>query len=250
MNDHEKSHECVVPTKPGNKAASAEADSVEGRRSTAENPNQRNANRTQNRGNAPSGLERVREVAKKDKTTRFTNLLHHITPALLEEAYRGLKRDAAAGIDGTTWKDYGEHLASNLADLHGRVHRGAYRAKAGRRTYIEKADGSERALAIATIEDKIVQSAVSETLNAIYEEDFYGFCYGFRKRKSQHAALDALATALLRKKVSWVLDADIRGFFDSIDHGWMRKFVEHRIGDQRIIRLIMKWLKAGVMEEG
>jgi RNA-directed DNA polymerase len=250
MNGHEKSHECVVPTKPGNKTAQAEADSVEGRRSTAENPNQRNANRAQNRGNAPSGLERVREVARKDKTTRFTTLLHHITPKMLEHAYRGLKRNAAAGIDGTRWKDYGEQLASNLADLHGRIHRGAYRAKAGRRTYIEKADGTQRALAIATIEDKIVQSAVSETLNAIYEEDFYGFCYGFRKRKSQHDALDALATALLRKKVSWVLDADIRGFFDSIDHEWMRRFVEHRVGDQRVIRLIMKWLKAGVMEEG
>ncbi len=250
MNGHEKSHERIVPTKPGNKTASADADSVEGRRSTAENPRQRNANRTQSRGNANSELERVREAARRDKTARCTSLLHHVTPERLTEAYRGLKRNAAPGVDGATWKDYGEQLTSNIADLHGRIHRGAYRAKPGRRSYIEKADGSERALAIGSIEDKIVQSAMSEVLNAIYEEDFLGFCYGFRKRKSQHDALDALATALLRKKVSWVLDADIRGFFDSIDHEWMRRFVEHRIGDQRVIRLIQKWLKAGVMEEG
>jgi group II intron reverse transcriptase/maturase len=250
MNDHERSNECVVPTKPGNKSARAEADSVEGRRSTAENLKQRNANRAQKRGDAPNGLQRVREAARRDKTTRFTTLLHHVTPKLLEEAYRGLKRSAAAGIDGQTWKDYGEQLASNLADLHGRIHRGAYRAKPGRRSYIAKADGTQRALAIAAIEDKIAQSAVSEVLNAIYEEDFLGFCYGFRKKKSQHDALSALATALLKRKVNWVLDADIRGFFDAIDHEWMRKFVEHRVGDQRVVRLIMKWLKAGVMEEG
>ena len=250
MNDHEKSNGRVVPTKPGNKTAKAEADSVEGSRSTAENPKQLNANRAENRRNAPSGLLRVREVARRDKTTRFTTLLHHVRPESLKEAYRGLKRRAAAGIDGKTWEEYGKQLDSNIVELHGRIHRGAYRARPGRRVYIEKADGTERPLAIATIEDKIVQSAVSEVLNAIYEEDFLGFSYGFRKRKSQHDALDALATALLRKKVSWVLDADIRGFFDSIDHGWMRKFVEHRIGDQRVVRLIMKWLKAGVMEEG
>ena len=250
MNDHEKSEERKVLTKPGNKPVRAGADSEEGRRSAAENPRQRNASRAQNREDAPSGLQRIREVARRDKTVRFTTLLHHVTTERLTEGYRQLKRNAAAGVDGVTWKEYGERLEENIRELHGRIHRGAYRAKPGRRSQIEKADGSERALSVATIEDKIVQRAVSEVLNAIYEEDFYGFCYGFRKRKSQHDALDALATAILRRKVNWVLDADIRGFFDTIDHEWMRRFVEHRIGDRRVVRLIMKWIKAGVMEEG
>jgi RNA-directed DNA polymerase len=250
MNGHEKSDERKVLTKPGNKPAGAGADSEEGQRSPVENPRQRNASRAQNREDAPSGLQRIREVARRDKTIRFTTLLHHVTPERLTEAYGQLKRNAAAGVDGVTWKEYGEMLEGNIRELHSRIHRGAYRARPGRRSYIEKADGSQRALAVATIEDKIVQKAVSEVLNAIYEEDFFGFCYGFRKRKSQHDALDALATAILRKKVNWVLDADIRGFFDTIDHEWMRTFIEHRIGDRRVIRLIMKWIKAGVMEEG
>jgi len=157
---------------------------------------------------------------------------------------------AAPGVDGVTWAAYGEDLEERLAELHGRLHRGAYRAKPSRRVYIPKPDGRERPLGIASLEDKLVQRAVAEVMNAIYENDFLGFSYGFRPGRSQHHALDALAAAILRKKVNWVLDADIRGFFDAIDHGWMVKFVEHRIGDTRVVRLIQKWLAAGVLENG
>ena len=181
---------------------------------------------------------------------KFTALLHHLTVELLRESFYSLKRKAAPGVDGVTWQEYEDGLEDRLTDLHGRVHRGAYRAKPSRRVYIEKADGRQRPLGVAAMEDKIVQHAVVTILNQIYEEDFLGFSYGFRPGRSQHQALDALSYALLKKKVNYVLDADIRGFFDNLDKGWMIKFVEHRVADPRILRLIQKWLKAGVMEEG
>src|ERR1700758_5040684 len=181
---------------------------------------------------------------------KFTALLHHLTVDLLRESFYSLKRKAAPGVDGVTWQEYENRLEDRLTDLHGRVHRGAYRATPSRRVYIEKADGRQRPLGVAALEDKIVQQAVVTILNQIYEEDFLGFSYGFRPGRSQHDALDALSYALLKKKVNYILDADIRGFFDNLDKGWMIKFVEHRVADPRILRLIQKWLKAGVMEEG
>ena len=186
------------------------------------------------------GLERVREAARRDASLRFTNLLHHITEQLLREAYEALNPKAAPGVDGVTWAEYGEGLENRLRDLHGRVHRGSYKAQPSARTYIPKADGHMRPLGIAALEDKIVQQAVVWVLQAIYEEDFLGFSYGFRPGRSQHNALDAVWVAIMQRKVNWMLDADVRGFFGSIDHGWMMKFVEHRIGDQRVLRLIQK----------
>jgi group II intron reverse transcriptase/maturase len=198
-----------------------------------------------------SALERVRQAASKDKELRFTSLLHHIyNPDMLRVAYFSLKKAAAAGVDGQTWYGYGENLEANLQDLSARLARGAYRAKPVRRTYVPKADGRQRPLGIPVLEDKIVQRATVEVLGAIYETDFLGFSYGFRPRRSQHHALDALHVGLLRKNVNWVVDADIRGFFDAIDHGWLVKFVEHRIADRRVVRLIQKWLRAGVLEDG
>ena len=182
---------------------------------------------------------------------RFTALLHHIYDReRLKAAYFALKRDAAPGVDGETWQHYGEALEANLADLSDRLKRGAYRAEPVRRAYIAKADGRQRPLGIPTLEDKIVQRATVEVLNAIYEADFLGFSYGFRPGRSPHDALDALYVGLLRRKVNWVLDADIRGFFDAIDQGWLVKFLEHRIADRRVVRLIQKWLNAGVLEDG
>jgi group II intron reverse transcriptase/maturase len=192
----------------------------------------------------------VREVARKDRNARFTALLHHVTVELLREAFHSLKKGAAPGVDGKTWVQYREDLQANLQDLHERLHRGTYRAKPSRRVYIPKADGRQRPLGVAALEDKVVQRAVAEVLNAIYEEDFLGFSYGFRPGRSPHDALDALATGIYRKKVNWVLDADIRGFFDTIDHGWLLRFLEHRIADRRVLRLIQKWLRAGVLEDG
>lgn len=184
------------------------------------------------------------------RNVRFTALLHHVTLEKLRESYERLNPRAAPGVDGVTWEEYGRDLENRLRDLHSRLHRGAYRARPSRRAYIPKADGRFRPLSIAAVEDKIVQAAVAEVLNAIYEVDFLGFSYGFRPGRSPHHALDALTIAIRRKKVSWVLDADIRGFFDAIDHSWLLKFVKHRIGDVRILRLIQKWLTAGVMEKG
>jgi RNA-directed DNA polymerase len=197
-----------------------------------------------------SGLDRVRRVAKQDKDGRFTALLHHVDIDRLRAAYSALNPKAATGVDGVTWQDYGEDLEENLRDLHARVHRGAYRARPSRRVYIPKADGRQRPLGVAALEDKLLQRAVVEVLNAIYETDFLGFSYGFRLGRSAHQALDALSAGIVRKKVSWVLDADIRGFYDAIDHEWMLKFLEHRIADRRVLRLIRKWLKAGVIEDG
>jgi RNA-directed DNA polymerase len=197
-----------------------------------------------------TALERVRQAAKREKGTKLTALMHHVTLERLRSAYQGMNQDAAAGIDGVTWQAYGENLEGNLQSLLARVHRGSYRASPTRRVYIPKADGRLRPLGVATLEDKLLQRAVAEVMNGIYEMDFLGFSYGFRPGRSQHHALDALAYGLCKKKVSWVLDADIRGFFDAIDHEWLVRFVEHRIGDKRLVRLLQKWLRSGVMEDG
>jgi RNA-directed DNA polymerase len=250
MNSQRQSDSLVVPTKSANKAGATAAESAEGRRLAKGNVDQQNAPRTQSRTGAPSALERVREAARRDKEAKFTSLLHHVTVERLRAAFEELKKKAAPGVDGVTWEQYASNLELNLRALHERLHKGAYRAKPSRRVYIPKADGRLRPLGVAALEDKIVQRAVVEVLNAIYEMDFLGFSYGFRPGRGPHDALDALATAILQKKVSWVLDADIRGFFDTIDHGWLEKFIGHRIADKRVLRLIQKWLSAGVMEEG
>lgn len=224
---------------------------MEGRSLAKGNTDQQNTPRTQSRRESvPSALDRVRQLARKDRKVRFTALLHHVTVGLLRESFLALRRNAAPGVDGETWGHYAEKMEERLQDLHGRVHRGAYRAKPSRRVLIPKSDGKERALGIASLEDKVVQRAVAEVLNAIYEEGFVGFSYGFRPGRSPHHALDALTVGIVRKKVNWVLDADIRGFFDTIDHGWLLRFLEHRIGDPRLLRLIQKWLRAGVLENG
>ena len=197
-----------------------------------------------------SELDRVRQAARKDKDVRFTALLHHVSVDRLREAYRAIRPNAAPGVDGVTWREYGLDLEENLRDLHARVQRGAYRAMPARRVYIPKPDGRLRPLGVAALEDKILQRAVVEVLNAIYEQDFVGFSYGFRPGRSQHDALDALAVGIKRKKVNWVLDADIRDFFASLDQSWLVKFLEHRIADRRVLRLIQKWLSAGVIENG
>jgi group II intron reverse transcriptase/maturase len=239
-----------VPTKCPNKGGEPSAEGMEGRRSTKENIGQTTAPRTQSRTGASHGLLGVREVARREKRAQFTALLHHVTVPLLRDSFYALKRDAAPGVDGVTWKEYETDLDRRLEDLHRQLHRGTYRAQPSKRAYIPKADGRQRPLGIAALEDKIVQYAVVTVLNQIYEEDFLGFSYGFRPGRSQHDALDALWVGLMRKKVNWVLDADIRSFFDGISHEWMVKFVEHRIADRRILRLIRKWLRAGVSEEG
>src|SRR5262245_60977442 len=251
MNGHGKSDRPTVPMKSPNKAGQPAAEGMEGKGLTEGNLQQQNALRTPSRKGAHSALERVRQAARKDRRLRFTALLHHIySLETLRAAYFSLKREAAPGVDGQTWRHYGEGLEENLQDLSGRLKRGAYRAKPVRRVYIPKADGRQRPLGVTALEDKIVQRAAVEVLNAIYETDFLGFSYGFRPGRNQHNALDALYTALLTRKVNWVLDIDIRGFFDAIDHGWMVKFVEHRVADRRVVRLIQKWLNAGVLEDG
>jgi RNA-directed DNA polymerase len=224
---------------------------MEGRGLAKGNLPQQNASRTPSRTDAPSALERVRQAAKGDKKLRFTALLHHIySLETLRGAYFSLKKEAAAGVDGETWRHYGESWEDNLRDLSERLKRGAYRAKPVRRAYIPKADGRQRPLGVTALEDKIAQRATVEVLNAIYETDFLGFSYGFRPGRSPHHALDALYTGLLTRKVNWVLDLDIRGFFDGISHEWLVRFVEHRIADRRVVRLIQKWLRAGVLEDG
>jgi group II intron reverse transcriptase/maturase len=206
--------------------------------------------RAQNRSAPSSGIDRVRKAAQERKAEKFITLLHHIDAALLRQAYHWLKRDAAPGVDGMTWDAYGEGLDARLCDLETRIHRGSYRAQPSLRAYIPKPDGRQRPLGIAALEDKIVQRAMVEVLNAIYETDFLGFSYGFRPGRGQHDALDALAAGIESQAVNWILDADIKGFFDNISHEWLMKFVEHRVGDRRVLRLIRKWLKAGVVEEG
>jgi group II intron reverse transcriptase/maturase len=245
-----ESYSGVVPAKQPNKGGRPSAETVEERPLAKENTEQLNQCRTQGRESGTKGLERVREVAKKDKKVRFTALLHHVTVDLLRDSYQRLKKKAAPGVDGVTWREYGEGVEGRIRDLHERIHRGAYQAQPSRRTWIPKGDGRQRPLGIAALEDKIVQRAIGTVLNQIWEEDFEGYSYGFRPGRSQHDALDALSVGIERKKVNWVLDLDVRSFFDKVEHKWLVRFVEHRIADQRIVRLIQKWLKAGVMEDG
>jgi group II intron reverse transcriptase/maturase len=250
MNERGKSDSPIVPAKPPNKAGGPVAEVVE-ERELAKGNTARPTRPGRSAGQGVSnGLDRVREVARRDKDVKFTALLHHVDLARLRAAYRAIRPQAAPGVDGVTWHTYGQDLEVNLRDLHDRVHRGAYRASPSRRAYIPKADGRQRPLGIATLEDKIVQRAVVEVLNAIYEEDFLGFSYGFRPGRSPHDALDALTVGIGRKNVNYVLDADIRDFFTSLDHDWLQKFLEHRIADKRVLRLISKWVNAGVIEDG
>jgi RNA-directed DNA polymerase len=250
MNEQEKSDPSILAEKPTNKQGQPSAEPAEQREGAKGNSEETHMRRTQRRGSVSQGIDRVRQAVRKGKKERFTALLHHVDIELLGTAYYDLKRKAAPGIDGVTWTDYEKDLEANLVDLHARVQRGTYRALPSRRKYIPKPDGRQRPLGIAALEDKIVQRAVVEVLNAIYEEDFRGFSYGFRPGRGQHDALDALAVGITRTKVSWIQDADIAGFFDSVSHEWLIRFLEHRIGDPRMIRLISKWLKAGVMEDG
>ncbi len=245
-----KSDSREVPEKQPNKGGTPSAEAVEGRRLTKGNSQESAMHRTQGREGMSIGLLRVREVARRDRRARFTALLHHVSFDLLEESFYALKRKASAGVDGVTWKQYEVDLEDRLRDLHERVHRGTYRAQPSKRAYIPKPDGKMRPLGITALEDKIVQMAVVKVLGPIFEEDFLGFSYGFRPGRGAHDALDALWMGLVGKRVNWVLDADIRGFFDSITHEWMVKFLEHRIADPRVLRLIQKWLRAGVSEDG
>ena len=250
VNGSGESYSGIVPTKQPNKSGQPPAEDVEGRPLTKENTSEPDSHRTPCRESGRSGLERVREAAKRDKQQKFTALLHHVSIELLRESYFSLKKKAAPGVDGVTWEEYGKDLEGNIKDLHGRIHRQAYRARPSRRTWILKSDGRKRPLGIAALEDKLVQHAVGKVLNQIWEEDFQGFSYGFRPGRGQREALDALWVGIVRKKVNWILDLDIRSFFDRLQHDWLVQFVEHRIGDKRIVRLIQKWLKAGVVEDG
>ena len=250
VNDPQKSDGCTVAMKSANKPEGAGAELMERRRPAEGNADESCTHRTLSREGVSPGLDRVRERAKSQKKERFTALLHHVDVERLRRAYFALKRAASPGIDGITWRQYGQSLEANLNELHGRIHRGAYRALPSKRQYIPKADGRQRPLGIAALEDKIVQRAVVEVLNAIYEVDFLGFSYGFRPKRSQHDALDALAFGITQRRVNWIVDADLKSFFDSVSHAWLVKFLEHRIGDERVLRLIHKWLKAGVMEQG
>jgi RNA-directed DNA polymerase len=246
----EESHSGILPMNHTNKDGTSSAESGEGRPLIKENARQPNTYPTQSGKGVSLGLADVRKAARDNKEMKFTALLHHLTVDLLRESFYSLKRKAAPGVDGVTWQEYEVGLEERLIDLHDRVHRGAYRAQPSRRVYIPKSDGRQRPLGVAALEDKIVQQATVTILNQIYEEDFLGFSYGFRPGRSQHQALDALSYVLLKKKVNYVLDADLRGFFDNLDKSWMIQFVEHRVADPRIIRLIQKWLNSEVMEEG
>ena len=246
----EKSDCAVVPVNQPNKGERSSAEVGEGRARTKENIVRSNTSPTQSGERVSQGLSGVRQAAKERRQERFTALLHHMTVGLLRDSFYALKRQAAPGVDGVTWKEYEAGLDGRIADLHDRVHRGAYQAQPSRRVYIPKADGRQRPLGIAALEDKIVQQAMVTILNQIYEGDFKGFSYGFRPGRNPHQALDALAVGIQGKRVSWVLDADIRGFFDNLSHEWAIKFVEHRVADCRVLRLIQKWLKAGVSEDG
>ena len=253
MHDREKSDPAVVAAKPTNNVSVSKtvaAEPVEPRAGTKRNTDGQSTHRAQDRARVSQALDRVRQAARQQKKEKFTALFHHLSVDLLRESFLALKRNAAPGVDGLTWRTYAADLDRNLTDLHARVHRGAYRAQPSRRTYIPKADGKQRPLAVAALEDKIVQRATVSVLNCIYEEDFLGFSYGFRPGRGQHDALDALAYGITTKRVNFVFDADVRSFFDSVSQSWLVRFLEHRIGDPRIIRLIQKWLSAGVLENG
>ena len=250
MHGYEKSDSAIVATKLPNKAGRPVAEAVERRAGTKGNVGQQSTCRAQDRESVTQALDRVRQAARQRKKEKFTALFHHIDVEALRLAFYALNRQAAPGVDGVAWQDYEADLERNLADLHDRVHRGAYRPQPSRRTYIPKADGRQRPLAIAALEDKIVQGATVMVLNAVYEEDFLGFSYGFRPGRGPHDALDALVVGITTRKVNYILDADIQSFFDSVDQEWLIRFVEHRIGDKRIIRLIRQWLRAGILEDG
>src|SRR6266513_1173259 len=245
-----ESDSAIVAGKPTNKAERSAAEPVEPRVEAEGNASQQSMGRAQSRGTVSQALARIRQAARQRKKEKFTALLHHISIDQLDEAFFELKEDAAPGVDGLSWADYEQNFERNLEDLHARIHRGAYRALPSRRVYIAKPDGRQRPLAIAALDDKIVQRATVAVLNAIYEEDFLGFSYGFRPKRGQHDALDALAVGIGTKRVNFILDADVVSFFDSVSKEKLVQFVEHRVGDPRIIRLIQKWLKAGVLEDG
>src|SRR6201993_417298 len=250
MHDSEKSDSAIVAVKPPNKAGLPVAEAVEPRAGAKGNADQQSTHRTQSRKRVTQAPSRVRQAARHRKKERFTALLHHLNVDTLRTAFLALKRKAAPGVDGVTWQDYEADLEPNLEDLHSEIHRGAYRPQPSRRTYIPKADGRQRPLAVAALEDKIVQGALVMVLNAVYEEHFLGFSYGFRPGRGPHDALDALAAGIDVRKVNFIVDADIRSFFDSVSQEWLLRFVEHRIGDRRIVRLIRKWLRAGILEDG
>jgi RNA-directed DNA polymerase len=249
MHGHKKSDPAIVAAKPANKAGRPAAEPVEPRAGAEGNAGQGRTRRAQDRASVSQALDRIRQAAKHRKKEKFTALFHHLSVPMLWTAFFALKREAAPGVDGLTWQDYEANLDRRIEDLHARVQRGAYRAQPSRRRYIPKADGRQRPLAIAALEDKIVQRATVAVLNAIYEEDFLGFSYGFRPKRGQHDALDALYVGITCAKVNFILDADIRSFFDAVSQEWLIKFLKHRIGDPRIIRLIQKWLKAGILED-
>jgi RNA-directed DNA polymerase len=250
MHGSEESDSVVVAVKPTNKAERSAAEPVEPRTGTKGNAGQQSTRRAQDRESVSQALERVRQAARQRKKERFTSLLHHVDRAMLRTAFYAMKRDAAPGVDGVTWETYEQDLDRRIETLHEQVQAGTYRALPSRRSYIPKEDGSKRPLAVAALEDKIVQRAVAAVLSAIYEEDFLGFSYGFRPGRSQHDALDALIVGISSRKVNYILDADIRSFFTEVSQQWVVRFLEHRIGDKRIIRLVQKWLQAGVFEDG
>src|SRR5580658_9969620 len=253
MYGDEESDRAIVPMNPANKATgheTAAAEREEGRVRTKENIGQSHTPPAQDGRGVSQGLAGVRRAAKARKEEKFTTLLHHVTIDRLRASFQALKRNAAPGVDGVTWQEYEEGLEGRLADLKDRIHRGAYRAQPSRRIYLPKPDGRQRPIGIAAVEDKIVQQAVVTILNEIYEGDFRGFSYGFRPGRSPHQALDALSVGIQRKRVNWILDADIQGFFDRMSHEWTLQFVQHRVADPRLLRLIQKWLKAGVSEDG
>jgi RNA-directed DNA polymerase len=250
MHEHEKSDAAIGAEKLANKVERSAAEPVEQRAAAKGNADQQSTRRAQDRESVSQALERVRQAARQTRKEKFTALFHHLSAAMLRTAFFALKKDAAPGVDGLTWEAYEADLDRRIGDLHTRLHRGAYRAQPSRRRFIPKADGSQRPLAVVALEDKIVQRATAAVLNAIYEEDFLGFSYGFRQKRSQHDALDALIVGITSTKANFILDADIRSFFNEVSQDWLVRFVKHRIDDPRIIRLIQKWLKAGVLEDG
>src|SRR3989454_5341190 len=250
MHGRGKSDAAIVAGKPTNKAERSAAEPVEPRAVAKGNANQQSTRRAQSRASVSQALERIRQAARDRKKEKFTALFHHLSTDLLEEAFFELKEDAAPGVDGLTWRDYEADLDCNIEGLHDRVQRGAYRALPSRRVYIPKTDGRQRPLAVAALEDKIVQRAAAAVLNAIYEEDFLGFSYGFRPGRGAHDAMDALVVGISSRKVNFILDADIQSFFDTVSKDWLVRFLEHRIGDRRMLHLIQKWLKMGVLEDG
>src|SRR3984893_3313732 len=250
MHGPEESDSVIVAVKPTNQAEQSVAEPVEPRTETKGNADQQSTRRAQDRASVSQALERGRQAARQRKKERFTSLLHHVDPAMLRTAFYAMKRDAAPGVDGMTWEIYEQDLDRRIETLHARVQAGTYRALPPRRSYIPKEDGSKRPLAVAALEDKIVQRAVAAVLSAIHEEDFLGFSYGFRPNRSQHDALDAVIVGISSKKVNYILDADIRSFFTEVSQEWVVRFLEHRIGDKRIIRLVQKWLRSGILEDG